>query len=52
MSVYSSCDVNLENLVLDQLVIAKLIFFFFLITCLVDSTVESKGKLFLITHGS
>ena len=33
---YSSCDVNLENLSLDQFVIPWLIFFFILITCLLD----------------
>ena len=33
---YSSCDVSLENLVLDQLIIPQLIFFFILITCLLD----------------
>ena len=27
--LYSSCDVSLENLVLDQLIIPKFIFFFF-----------------------
>ena len=33
---YSSCDINLENLVLNQLIIPWLIFFFILITCLLD----------------
>ena len=33
---YSSCDVSLENLVLDQLTIPLLIFFLILITCLLD----------------
>ena len=33
---YSSCDVSLENLVLDQLIIPQLIFFSILITCLLD----------------
>ena len=33
---YNSCDVSSENLVLDQLIIPKLIFFFILITYLVD----------------
>ena len=33
---YSSHDVNSENLVLDQLTIAQLIFLFILITCLLD----------------
>ena len=32
---YNSCDVSSENLVLDQLIIPKLIFFFILITYLV-----------------
>ena len=33
---YSSYDISLENLVLDQLIIPKLIFFFVLITFLLD----------------
>ena len=33
---YNSYDVSSENLVLDQLIIPKLIFFFILITYLVD----------------
>ena len=33
---YNSYDVSSENLVLVQLIIPKLIFFFILITCLVD----------------
>ena len=33
---YNSYDVTLENLALDQLIILKLIFFFILITYLVD----------------
>ena len=33
---YNSHDVDSENLVLDQLIISKLIFFFILITCLLD----------------
>ena len=33
---YNSYDVISENLVLDQLIIPNLIFFFILITCLVD----------------
>ena len=33
---YYFCNVSLENLVLDQLIIPKLIFFFILITYLVD----------------
>ena len=33
---YNSYGVSLENLVLDQLIIPKLVFFFSLITCLLD----------------
>ena len=33
---YNPNDVDSENLVLDQLIISKLIFFFILITCLLD----------------
>ena len=33
---YNSYNVSSENLVLDQLIIAKLIFFFIHITCLLD----------------
>ena len=33
---YNLCGVSLENLVLDQLIIPKSMFFFFLITCLLD----------------
>ena len=33
---YSSCDVSSENLVLDQLIIPLMIFFFILITYLLD----------------
>ena len=33
---YSSGDVGLENLVLDQLIFPKFLFFFILITCLLD----------------
>ena len=33
---YNSYDISLENLVSDQLIIPKLILFFFLITYLVD----------------
>ena len=33
---YSSYDVNLENLVLDQPIIPQLIVYFILITCLLD----------------
>ena len=34
---YNSCSVSSENIVLDQLIILKLIFFFILITYLVDT---------------
>ena len=36
LSTIHSCNVSSENLVLDQLIIPKLIFFFILITCLLD----------------
>ena len=35
---YNLCDVSLENLKLDQPIIPQLIFFFILITCLLDIT--------------
>ena len=34
--LYNSCDVSLENLELDQPIIPWLIFFFIVITCLLD----------------
>ena len=34
--LYNSDDVSLENLELDQLILPQLIFFFILITCLLD----------------
>ena len=34
---YSSYSVSSENVVLDQLILPKLIFFFILITCLLDT---------------
>ena len=42
---YSSCDVSLENLVLDQLIIPLLIFFFILITCLLDIVLMLCGEI-------
>ena len=33
---YSSYDVSMKNFLLDQLIIPSLIFFFILITCLLD----------------
>ena len=33
---YNSYNISSENLVLDQLIISKFIFFFILITCLVN----------------
>ena len=44
---YKSCDVSSENFVLDQLVIPQLIFFFILITCLLDNVLILKKKLYL-----
>ena len=42
---YSSCDVSLENLVLDQLIIPQMIFFFILITCLLDFVLILSGEI-------
>ena len=39
---YNLCEVSLENLELDQPKIPKLIFFFILITCLLDIVQEEK----------
>ena len=43
--LYNSYDVSLENLVLDQLLIPLLIFVFFLITCLLDIVLISRGEI-------
>ena len=45
----SSCDVSLEDLVLDHLIIPQLIFFFILITCLLDIV---RRNAILVTYGS
>ena len=42
---YNSCNVSSENLVLDQLIIPKLIFFFILITYLVDVILILWGEI-------
>ena len=42
---YSSCDVSLENLVLAQLIIPQLIFFFILVTCLLDFALILSGEI-------
>ena len=42
---YNSCNVSSENLVLDQLIIPKLIFFFMLITYLVDVILILWGEI-------
>ena len=42
---YSFCDVRLENLVLDQLIIPLLIFFYILITCLLDIELILEGEI-------
>ena len=42
---YSSCDISLENLVLDWLIIPLLIFFFILITCLLDIVLILLGEI-------
>ena len=39
------CDVSLENLVLDQLIIPLLIFFYILITCLLDIELILEGEI-------
>ena len=41
----NSCDVILENLVLDQLMIPKLIFVSILITCLLDVVSKLEGEI-------
>ena len=46
----SSCDVSLENLVLDQLIIPYLIFFFILITCLLDNLYWYCKEKFRLGH--
>ena len=57
---YSSCDVSLENLVLDQLIIPVIDIFFILITCLLDIVLILLGEILswslmgikgLITYG-
>ena len=42
---HDSCEVFLENLLLDQLIIPKLIFFFILITCLVNIVLILQGEI-------
>ena len=42
---YSSCDVSLENLVLDQLIIPIIYIFFILITCLLDIVLILLGEI-------
>ena len=42
---YSSCDVSLENLALDQLIIPSLVFFVILITCLLDIVLILEGEI-------
>ena len=42
---YSSCDVTLENLVFDQLIISSLVFFVILITCLLDIILILEGEI-------
>ena len=51
-SQYNWYGVSLENLVFDQLIIPKLMFFFFLITCLLDVYIGIvRRKSVLVTHG-
>ena len=42
---YSSFNVSFKNLVLDQSIIPQLIFFFILITCLVDIVLTMQGEI-------
>ena len=42
---YSSFNVSFENLVLDQSIIPQLLFFFILITCLVDIVLTIQGEI-------
>ena len=42
---YSSYNVSSENVVLDQLILPKLIFFFILITCLLDIVLILYGEI-------
>ena len=42
---YSSYGVSSENVVLDQLILPKLIFFFILITCLLDIVLILYGEI-------
>ena len=46
---YNSYDVSSENLALDQLIIPELIFFFILITHVVDIVTRNSV---LVSHGS
>ena len=43
--LYNSGDVSLENLVLDQLIIPQLMFFFILINCLLDIVLILQGEI-------
>ena len=49
---YNCYNVGSENWVLDQLIIPKLIFFFFFITYLLDIVLILYGKIVLVTHGN
>ena len=49
---YDSYNFNSQNLVLDQLIIPKLIFFSVLITYLVDVVLKFWGEIVLVSHGS
>ena len=42
---YNSCDVSSESLVLHLLIILKLIFFFILVTCLLDIVLTLWGEI-------
>ena len=49
---YNCYNVGSENWVLDQLIIPKLIFFFFFITYLLDIVLILKGEIVRVTHGN
>ena len=50
---YISCNVSLENLVLDQLKIPLLLFFFIVITCLLEYSIDIvRRNSVVVTHGS
>ena len=47
---WSSCDVSLENLVVDQPIIPQLRFYLILITCLLDIVLILEGEMLSLSH--